>query len=270
MEWGAAKAVDGKYSNRSVSGNQCTMSANGQRTAEWRVDLGEVVSISYIKIYYRTDNRPGYFIGRFAGFFLYVSNTTSKENGMLCFHEMQNMTGTPVEDQRINCSVYGRYVIYYNERSPSIVYPNYYSPDAYSELCEVEVYALRRPTWQMHNWPTEPIIWGAARAVDGQYFDRSAGGNQCTISDGKETAEWRVDLGSVVSISQISIYYRTGNAPKCDSGKYGLHCNRICGHCLDGSRCLHTNGSCLTGCSPGYKGPNCIRGMFCWLQGNPL
>lgn len=75
-----------------------------------------------------------------AGFSLYVSNTTSKDDGHLCFHEIQNAVGTPSEDQRIQCPFHARYVIYYNERRPEVVYPSYYSEFAYSELCEVEVY----------------------------------------------------------------------------------------------------------------------------------
>lgn len=75
-----------------------------------------------------------------AGFFLYVSNTTSKEDGHLCFHEIQNLTGTPWADQIINCSVLGRYVIYFNERRNDTSYPDYYSKYAYNELCELEVY----------------------------------------------------------------------------------------------------------------------------------
>uniref|UniRef100_A0A8W8NU51 Multiple epidermal growth factor-like domains 10 n=1 Tax=Magallana gigas TaxID=29159 RepID=A0A8W8NU51_MAGGI len=43
-------------------------------------------------------------------------------------------------DQHINCSLQGRYVIYYNERKPGVVYPSFYSQYAYNELCEVEVY----------------------------------------------------------------------------------------------------------------------------------
>lgn len=62
-----------------------------------------------------------------AGFFLYVSNTTDKEDGHMCFHEIQTVPGTPFEDQTINCSVLGRYVIYYNERRPGVKYPSYYS-----------------------------------------------------------------------------------------------------------------------------------------------
>lgn len=75
-----------------------------------------------------------------AGFYLYVSNTTFKEKGHLCFHENQTNRNYLSEDQRINCSVSGRYVIYYNERRQGADYPSFYSKRAYNELCEVEVY----------------------------------------------------------------------------------------------------------------------------------
>lgn len=83
---------------------------------------------------------PTGYTSRMAGFFLYISNTTSKKDGYLCFHEIQNKTGTPLEDQSINCPVHGRYVIYYNERRPDVEYPVFYSKFAYIELCEVKVY----------------------------------------------------------------------------------------------------------------------------------
>lgn len=83
---------------------------------------------------------PTGYTSRMAGFFLYISNTTFKEDGYLCFHEIQNKTGTSLEDQSIKCPVYGRYVIYYNERRPDVEYPVFYSQFAYIELCEVKVY----------------------------------------------------------------------------------------------------------------------------------
>ena len=85
-------------------------------------------------------SEPSSYTSRMAGFFLYVSNTTSKNNAHLCFHEIQQFNNTPLEDQRINCSVSGRHVIYYNERRYNVQYPNYYSRYAYTELCELEVY----------------------------------------------------------------------------------------------------------------------------------
>lgn len=73
-----------------------------------------------------------------AGFSLYVSTKNTTENSDLCFHE--NGTEIPSEDQKINCSVHGRYVIYYNERKQNVQYPSYYSTFAYYELCELKVF----------------------------------------------------------------------------------------------------------------------------------
>lgn len=76
-----------------------------------------------------------------AGFSLYVSNTTSKRDGLLCFDDMQSSLRPPLEDQNITCSVLGRYVIYYNERSSNVTYnESGFSEFAYNELCELEVY----------------------------------------------------------------------------------------------------------------------------------
>lgn len=70
--------------------------------------------------------------------------------------------------------------------------------------------ALRKPTWENNPWPELERDYGSENAVDGMYKNRSDAGGQCTISDdGKYTAEWRVDLGSVVNIKHVIIYYRT-------------------------------------------------------------
>lgn len=43
------------YFDRGTKG-QCTISDDGRYSATWGVDLGRMVSIRYIDIYYRTDN----------------------------------------------------------------------------------------------------------------------------------------------------------------------------------------------------------------------
>lgn len=82
--------------------------------------------------------------------------------------------------------------------------------------------ALHKPTWEQYPWPDIRRDFGSENAVDGFYTDRGTGG-QCTISDdGKYTATWRVDLGGVVSISCIDIYYRTDNQGMCNFLKFNF------------------------------------------------
>lgn len=71
---------------------------------------------------------------------------------------------------------------------------------------------MNKSTWQEHPWPDQSNDYGSENAIDGWYTDRSFKGGQCTINaDGYYTAEWRVDLGNVLQISYINIYYRTFN-----------------------------------------------------------
>lgn len=52
----ASKAVDGLKTNLSYYGWQCTISSNYRSEAFLRVDLGAILGINHITLYYRTDS----------------------------------------------------------------------------------------------------------------------------------------------------------------------------------------------------------------------
>lgn len=80
--------------------------------------------------------------GRFAGFSLYVSNTTYRNSGYLCYKDGPEL---PPLDFNKDCTAHGRYVIFYNERLAGTNYPSgFVKENVVTELCEVTV--TGRPT----------------------------------------------------------------------------------------------------------------------------
>ena len=53
---GADRAVDGQYTDLLGWAGQCAASYEGERTAEWRVDLGGVKNIHHVFVQYATHN----------------------------------------------------------------------------------------------------------------------------------------------------------------------------------------------------------------------
>ncbi|XP_056002114.1 protein draper-like isoform X1 [Ostrea edulis] len=232
--WGADKAVDGQKLDFSAAGGQCTISTNGAQTAKWWVDLGGVLSIRHITIYYRTDNLAWDFDNplttRFLGFSVYISNTTNKDDGVLCFKDFEYTRATIPNPTNITCSRHGRYVIYYNERLQIVTYPPDYSTYAYNELCEFEVYGCPTP---------------------GVY------GENCDIPCPQNCQERHCDIVTGTCLGCIPGYKGSFCDQPCDNKKYGLECKQNCDNCSDGEQCNHVNGSCPNGCDVGARGDKC-------------
>lgn len=228
-DYGGNNAVDGLYSDRTASGGQCTISADEKLTATLIVDLGSVASISHINIYYRTEG--SYYVSRMAGYFLYVSNTNSIDDAHLCFHHDDTLSGIPTINEKINCSVRGRYVIYYNERRDGVHYPYYYSKYAYNEICELEVFGCTGYFWNNCSTPC------SNNCID-----------KCDLISG------RCDVCS-------SGYWGPFCQQECSPGHYGENCGIICsGNCYMDTVCNRFTGYCKKGCKAGWTGTLCDQG----------
>nr|XP_022312354.1 multiple epidermal growth factor-like domains protein 11 [Crassostrea virginica] len=238
-QWGADLAVDGQYSDRSAQGGQCTISANCQSTAQWKVDLGEILDVSHIVIYYRTDNHiwdddnPS--VARFLGFSVYLSNTTNYEDGVLCVEDSQYTRSSIPNPVYISCPYNGRYVIYSNNRTQSSI-PDGYSEYAFNELCEVEVYDCATPGFYgkrcSSRCPTNCLNGHCNRRGECLGCIRGHQGVHCD--------------------------------KECKNYTYGSGCTRTCGECKHGEQCDHVTGSCPNGCDRGIHGVKCDKVCPVW------
>lgn len=81
-------------------------------------------------------------MGRFAGFSLFVSNTSDRHHGYLCYKNGPDQ-GLPPLDFNTNCIAHGRYVMFYNERMLGKNYSSgYVTRSVFTELCEVTVIGI--------------------------------------------------------------------------------------------------------------------------------
>lgn len=78
-------------------------------------------------------------VSRFLGFSVIVSNTTEKDDGMLCFKDNYFTLETIPNSINITCPIFARYVIFYNKRTDHLITAGY-SDYAFNDLCELEVF----------------------------------------------------------------------------------------------------------------------------------
>nr|XP_034321253.1 multiple epidermal growth factor-like domains protein 10 [Crassostrea gigas] len=217
----------------SAAGGQCVISSNNDQTAEWRVDLGEVLSIHHIFIQYRTENivwdATNPFSGDFLGYSVYVSNSTNKDNGVLCFEDTNYNRFIMPNPTNITCITQGRYVIYYNNRT-NPPYPDLYSISANNDLCEVEVYGCPTP---------------------GYY------GEDCSFPCPQNCQEGHCHIVNGTCLGCVDGYRGTTCNEQCLNQTYGTECQQMCGNCNNEEPCNPVNGSCLNGCNRGWYGEKC-------------
>lgn len=73
--------------------------------------------------------------------------------------------------------------------------------------------ALNKPTYQQYPFRQGDATYDSSNAVDGLKVDLKRSGGQCVYSSPEETATLWVNMTSIHSIHNITIYYMTENYP---------------------------------------------------------
>ncbi|XP_078327338.1 uncharacterized protein LOC111114405 isoform X2 [Crassostrea virginica] len=275
----ASNAVDGLKSDLRAWGGQCVISQNDLKTATWGVNLTSILSIHHMRIYYRTGNIPwgstNGFAARFLGFSVYVSNTTNKSEGILCFKDTNYTAATIPSVLNITCPMHGQYVIYYNERLSWTTFLSDKSRYAYNDLCEFEVYGCPVPGVYGTNCsiPCPDVNCRYCHIETGACQGCTPGyqGHRCELecTDGKYGEVCGEECGFCANLSYCNHvngscftgceagYKGEFCRQECDIGTYGDMCNETCGNCQDQTKCHHSNGTCLSGCNDGFQGALC-------------
>ncbi|XP_011418522.3 protein draper isoform X1 [Magallana gigas] len=208
-------------------------------SAWWNVDLGGIYNIYSVNILFK--NYEGYETrqrGRFAGFSLYIANTSSIKGSTLCYKDEPQLP--PLNFTRV-CPYVGRYLIFLNERLDETSYPRGYQlQNVFTELCEVIVEGC-----------TKRGVYGSGCDTACPVNCRE---NDCHIRNGTCFAckpGWKEKTCE----------------RKCREGLYGERCSQLCsGNCKENETCNHVTGQCDKGCTTGWKGAmcdkECVDGTF--------
>ncbi|XP_069125778.1 receptor-type tyrosine-protein phosphatase kappa-like isoform X4 [Argopecten irradians] len=275
--WVASKVVDGCVKT-DIGANCCThTNATGPKTVWWQVDLSQPTTINSISIYYRA----GYG-ARFAGYHLYVSNTTDiPPDRILCYEDKSSTNASVQLIITHQCPYVGRYVTVYNYRNDTKRYP-WYDNYAVLELCEVQVWGCPVGTYGDGNCNSAcsgNCNGGNCNATTGDCFccvsgtyghecentcSMNCNGMACAQDTGRCTVcipTWYGDMCNLKcpqSCSETSCDRTSGNCFGCLSGTYGNKCEKSCSMNCKELLCERNFGRC-TDCITGRYGDTCDR-----------
>ncbi|XP_052694189.1 uncharacterized protein LOC128172430 [Crassostrea angulata] len=274
----ASNAVDGRKSDLGFGGGQCAV-LRSRQTATWWVNLTRIHSIHQITFYFRTNNDGivtviifrKYIADILLGFSVYVSNTTERSQGTLCFKDDNFTRNTIPSVFTTNCFVHGQYVIYYNERQNT--YKRVFYGYVWIVLCEVEVFGCPVTGFYGSNCSIPcpdvncqycHIETGYSQCCKPGYqghhcevaCPRGYFGNKCTEKC-NDTCSGCNNVNGVCDSGCIPGWRGYHCNEECDRGWYGIGCNETCGHCRNESQCSNVNGTCLIGCDAGFQGDQC-------------
>ncbi|XP_069125795.1 receptor-type tyrosine-protein phosphatase epsilon-like [Argopecten irradians] len=269
--WGADKALDNCTDTFVASGCCSHTNPTGYMNAQWDVDLGQLMTINDITIYYR-----GIFANRFAGYQLYVYNVTGIQP-----HKCYEDTSSDVSEVQLTvthpCPYVAHHVQVYNYRH----YPKrheWYSEYAVLELCEVQVFGCPAGTYGIGNCDntcSRDCYGGNCDATTGACFycvSQRYGNkceNDCSINCQNQVCDRdtgncndcvpqkfgsKCDESCSVNCLNQLCERDNGTCNSCIDGKYGTTCDQICpGIC---KTCTQDNGDCIE-CTAGRHGTNC-------------
>ncbi|XP_033738344.1 multiple epidermal growth factor-like domains protein 10 isoform X2 [Pecten maximus] len=253
--WGAGRVID-NCTTQTVNSNCCSHTKSGTyKEAWWRVDLGQTKTILYVTIYYR-----GGYANRFGGYSLYLSNTTSYTQGVLCYKDHSSLASDVQLNPTHSCPYVARYVIVYNQRDTPKKY-DWYDDYAVLELCEVQVFGCPTGTYgndNCNNPCSESCFGGNCNPVSGSCFYCFAGmyGDFCQVP--------------CTANCYNACEKNSGHCIGCIAGKTGDLCDTDCpvncvicnqtlaAHCYECVNGMHGE-TCHLACSDGCKDKTCMK-----------
>ncbi|XP_069126703.1 receptor-type tyrosine-protein phosphatase alpha-like isoform X2 [Argopecten irradians] len=271
-KWRAERGID-NCTLQKIDQNCCTHTKTQDfKEAWWRVNLGESHTIQRITIYYRDGTAH-----RFAGYSLYVSNTTNQAQGFLCYKDNSTLAQNVNINPTHQCPSVAQYVIVHNQ----VNNPKYDWQDNFAtlELCEVQVMGCPVGKYGSGNCDhtcSVDCFGGNCNSVSGFCFYCFDGkyGNDCQLTcsancnkscekdsgqcDACTAGKTGVSCEDNCAVNCVSCSRSSAtDCFECITGKYGDQCGSDCpGNCKD-RVCLKSNGYCVGDCVDGKYGSKC-------------